>query len=253
MSRARSSAPVSSAPWRGSRLIGIRFSGPPGSDGMAHFCLITDSYPPEVRSASVLMQELAARFVTDGHAVTVLTTMPRYNLADGAKPLPRESVEDGVRVFRLPSALLHNVGPERKALGQFWLPVPIAAAGVFARPRFDAVLVYTPPLTLTLAGALIARAHGARLVLNVQDLFPQNAIDLGVLRNRAAIGVFRWLERFGYENAFRIVVHSGGNRDWLEARGCDGKVAVISNWFDFTPIPRSPGRGALAALGLPDK
>ena len=42
--------------------------------------LITDSYPPEVRSASHLMQELAIAFVAKGNEVWVVTSYPRYNL-----------------------------------------------------------------------------------------------------------------------------------------------------------------------------
>jgi glycosyltransferase involved in cell wall biosynthesis len=219
---------------------------------MPHYCLITDSYPPEVRSASVLMEELARQFHSDGHRVTVITTAPRYNLAQHAAPTPRVSVESGVTVIRVPSALLHNVGPLLKALGQVWLPLPIAARGMTLRPAIDGVIVYTPPLTLNLAGVRIARAHGAKLVLNVQDLFPQNAIDLGVLKNRTAIALFRQLERYGYRQADRIVVHSEGNRDWLAAAGWERKVSVIPNWFDFTPIRRQHGREALVELGLPN-
>ena len=58
--------------------------------------LITDSYPPEIRSASQLMKELAEELVERGHVVTVLTTWPQYNIAknqnlDFIKPSSVES------------------------------------------------------------------------------------------------------------------------------------------------------------------
>ena len=218
---------------------------------MAHLCLITDAYPPEIRSASVLMQELANELVASGHDVTVLTTMPRYNLARHEDSPPNRAVEGGVRVLRIPSVFLHNVGPWLKALGQFWLPLPMVAAGWRSRPRFDSVIVYTPPLPLAIVGFILARAHGARLILNVQDLFPQNAIDLGVLKNRFAIASLRRLERFGYRHAHSLVVHSSGNAHWLSDKGYGGKVVVIHNWFDFSPVERDPERRVLAEIDVP--
>ena len=220
---------------------------------MAHLCLITDAYPPEIRSSSVLMQELANELVASGHDATVLTTMPRYNLARHEDSPPSRAVEGGVRVVRIPSVFLHNVGPWLKALGQFWLPLPIVAAGLRSTPRFDSVIVYTPPLPLVIAGFILARAHGARLILNVQDLFPQNAIDLGVLKNPFAITFLRRLERFGYEHAHSLVVHSGGNARWLSDKGYGEKIAVIHNWFDFSPVERDPGRRALAEIDVPPR
>ena len=47
--------------------------------------LVTDSYPPEIRSASHLMLELAQELQQRGHQVTVITTWPEYNLDLGEK------------------------------------------------------------------------------------------------------------------------------------------------------------------------
>ena len=48
--------------------------------------LVTDSYPPEIRSASHLMLELAQELSQRGHQVTVITTWPEYNLDQDATP-----------------------------------------------------------------------------------------------------------------------------------------------------------------------
>ncbi len=199
------------------------------------------------------MQELAEALAASGHDVTVLTTMPRYNLARHEDLPHRRSTEGGVSVVRIPSFFLHNVGPWLKALGQFWLPLPLFAAGLRTSPRFDYVLVYTPPLPLVIAGFALARAHRGRLILNVQDLFPQNAIDLGVLKNPLAIALFRRLEEFGYKHAHALVVHSAGNASWLSGKGYGEKTEVIHNWFDFSPVERDPHRTALTEIDVPAK
>ena len=48
--------------------------------------LVTDSYPPEIRSASHLMLELAEELHNRNHQVTVITTWPEYNLDQDVDP-----------------------------------------------------------------------------------------------------------------------------------------------------------------------
>jgi glycosyltransferase involved in cell wall biosynthesis len=70
-------------------------------------------------------------------------------------------------------------------------------------------------------------------VLNVQDLFPQSIIDLGLLRNRAVIWAFRTMERFIYRHASCTTVHSEGNRSHVTASGGEPhRVTVVPNWVD---------------------
>ncbi|MBW1992778.1 MAG: sugar transferase, partial [Deltaproteobacteria bacterium] len=80
------------------------------------------------------------------------------------------------------------------------------------------------------------------VVLNVQDLFPQNAVDAGLLRNPLLIRGFIRLERRVYAGADKILVHSPGNREFLmEKRQVpETKVEVLPNWVDLNR-PRRAG------------
>ncbi|MCU0918439.1 MAG: glycosyltransferase family 4 protein, partial [Planctomycetes bacterium] len=74
---------------------------------------------------------------------------------------------------------------------------------------------------------------GARFVLNVQDLFPRSAIDLGVLRNRLLIRLFEGMERRLYRSADHLTVHSQGNKDHVLDVGVPARqVTVLPNWID---------------------
>ena len=200
--------------------------------------LLTDAFPPEVRSSSHLMYELAEDLAARGHEVTVVTCEPRYNLAGGAEPLKKPARFDLIRVR---TAAIHNVSHWRRGLGQLYLPLAFYRA---ARrlPRAEAILVYSPPLTLGLAAHWLARRWQAAFVLNVQDLFPQNAIDLGALRNPLLIAFFRRLEQFVYRRATAISVHSAGNAAWLRVqRVPEAKLHIISNWVDVDAYRNQAG------------
>ena len=198
------------------------------------------------------MYELAEDLAGRGHEVTVVTCEARYNLApNAAPPAPRN-----FDVIRVRTAAIHNVSHVRRGLGQLYLPVVFYRA---ARrlPRAEAILVYSPPLPLGVAAHWLARRWRAAFVLNVQDLFPQNAIDLGALRNPLLIRFFRGLERYVYRRATAISVHSAGNAAWLRAAGVpEAKIQVIPNWVDleaFAAAPRGGENRFRRELGLGEK
>ncbi len=201
--------------------------------------LLTDAFPPEVRSSSHLMYELAEDLAGSGHAVTVVTCEPRYNLAPNlAAPAARLQRFD---VVRARTAAIHNVSHWRRGLGQLYLPVAFYRAARRLR-RAEAILVYSPPLTLGVAAHWLARRWQAAFVLNVQDLFPQNAIDLGALRNPLFIAFFRQLEQFVYRRATAISVHSAGNAAWLRTQHVpEAKLHIIPNWVDVEPYRKESG------------
>ncbi len=199
--------------------------------------LITDSYPPEIRSAAQLMKELAEELVERGHVVTVLTTWPQYNIAknqnlDLIKPF---SVENGVKVRRIKTLRHHNVNYIFRGISQILMPFYFKKEiRKHSIPIPDVVVIYSPPLTLSKVGIFLKKKYGAKLILNVQDLFPQNAIDLGVLKNELLVKYFEKMENNAYFFSDSIAVHSEGNRRYLidQKKVSKDKVDILHNWID---------------------
>jgi colanic acid biosynthesis glycosyl transferase WcaI len=201
--------------------------------------IVSDAYPPEIRSSSHLMVELAEGLRDQGHTVHVLTCQPAYNLDEAAesKTFPASAIEDGVHVVRVRTLPHHNVGFMVRGIAQLLLPIQFLLAFVrHVRGPIDGVIVYSPPLTLSLVGGMLKVFWRARYILNVQDVFPQNAIDLGVLRQPGLIAFFRWLERSAYARADIVTAHSEGNRQQLMAAnpGSASKFRVLHNWVEAT-------------------
>ena len=198
--------------------------------------LLTDSYPPEIRSAAVLMQELAEGLAARGHDVSVCTLRPRYNLAGNAKGNGNAAgmaTENGVRVIRVNSLPVHNAPLWLRGLGELTLPW-VFLRGLTSVPHPDVISIYSPPLPLGLAGAALKVFRRAPFILNVQDLFPQHIIDVGLLKNPALIHGYRTMERLLYQAAEKIAVHSQGNKRFLvqQRRVPAHKIALLPNWVD---------------------
>jgi len=126
----------------------------------------------------------------------------------------------------------HNVNYLVRGIAQLLMPLQFLWKVRQHRLQADAVIVYSPPLPLALVGVWLRSK--ARFLLNVQDLFPQNAIDLGVLRNPWQIRFFRWLEGYVYRNADVVTVHSEGNRSSVLQHYPDlgNKLRILHNWVD---------------------
>ncbi|NDY83465.1 glycosyltransferase family 4 protein [Orrella sp. NBD-18] len=198
--------------------------------------LVTDSYPPEIRSASHLMLELAQELKCRDHRVTVITTWPEYNLDQdqALRDFKEFETEDGINVIRVKTLPHHNVNYLVRGLSQLLMPVQFLLKLRKYKIKPDAVVVYSPPLPLALVGSWLRR-KGVRNLLNVQDLFPQNAIDLGILTSKMQIKFFQAIERYAYRTADVVTVHSDGNRKMVLQQHPElgSKLRLLHNWVDI--------------------
>lgn len=181
------------------------------------------------------MLELAQELKLRGHDVTVMTTWPEYNLdqAIEQRKFTEFEIEDGITVIRVKTLPHHNVNYIVRGLSQLLMPFQFLLKLKRYKIKTDAVVVYSPPLPLALVGSWL-RKYGVRNVLNIQDLFPQNAIDLGILRSNAQIKFFKALERYAYKTADIVTVHSEGNRRMLleQQEHIESKLKLLHNWVD---------------------
>ena len=113
--------------------------------------------------------------------------------------------------------------------------------GVISRPSPDVVLAMSPPLTLGLAGATVGRVRSVPFVFNVQDVFPDVAIELGLLSGPRVIDAALRLERTIYRRADAVTVLSEDLADNLRAKIVDrGAPAVPRERAEVRAIrPRS--------------
>lgn len=207
--------------------------------------ILTNYFPPEIGGAAHLFYELAESLVQRGHQVTVVTGFPRYNVKERPEPyrgkrLMREEMS-GVQVLRLWTPSVPRTNLILRGLEHFLVPAVLFLGGLFSG-RQDVVLIYSPPLPLGLAAYSLSRIKRIPFVVNVQDLFPKEAVILGLLKSKILIRVFEIIERFIYRKADSVTVHSPGNREHVLAHGGHSeRVQVVHNWVDIErvrPLPR---------------
>jgi len=181
------------------------------------------------------MLELAEELVKRNHQVTVITTWPKYNLDQNSisEHYSEKLFENRIIIIRVKTLPHHNVNFVLRGLSQLIMPFQFILKLRQYHIQPDALIVYSPPLPLALVGSWLKRKK-TRFVFNVQDLFPQNAIDLGVLKNPLQIRFFRALEGFAYRSADIVTAHSSGNKDTIlrDYPNLGDKLQILHNWVD---------------------
>jgi len=193
-----------------------------------------------------MMREVAEELTLKGHKVTVVTSQPKYNLSDQDKfkTFDDLSVENDVRVIRVKTVPHDKANYKMRGIAELALPyLFLSKLKKVTKEKIDAVIIYSPPLPLAILGLKIKKIYGARYLLNIQDIFPQNAIDLGVLNNGVLIKFFESMEKRAFGGADRITAHSERNMRFLieKKRVPADKISTIYNWIDLTSF-KSVGR-----------
>ena len=210
-------------------------------------------FEPDVAPTGEVMTRIAHELVARGHRMHVVTSLPwyqRHALEPGWDgQLVRTEVRSWGRISRVhpfPTDK-RNIPARGLAFGGF---TALAAAIGATSSAPDVVLAMSPPLTLGPAAWAVARARGVPFVFNIQDVFPDVAIELGLLRGARVIAAARWLERTTYRLADAVTVLSDDLAENVRGKlassgpagdGDPAKVRVIPNFVDtewITPGPK---------------
>ena len=109
-------------------------------------------------------------------------------------------------------------------------------AGIFfAKGKYDVLVATSPPLFAGITVYLVSRIKKLPLVFEVRDLWPESAIDTGVLKNKLIILFAFWFEKFIYQKSTLVNVLTPAFRKILieEKDVPEDKVIYIPNAADF--------------------
>ncbi len=209
---------------------------------------LTMYYKPDNAATGILMAELAEELALHGHDVRVITSMPHYS-TNSIWPEYRRKWFGRERQGPI---LIHRVRPyvpvhKDRLLPRFFSYLSftlLSALAGLAMPRPDVIVTPSPspPLTNGISAYLLGRLRGVPFVSNIQDIYPDVAIRMGVMKNKGVITAYKKLERFVYAHSQAITVISEGFRGNLTAKGVPAdKISVIPNFIDSAfvlPHPR---------------
>jgi colanic acid biosynthesis glycosyl transferase WcaI len=197
--------------------------------------IVAQYFPPETAATGRRAQDLAQSLAARGHDVTVLTARPNHPAGAGRyfcrEARSSERAPEGYRVLRLAVFRSPHARPWKRLLNYLtFVLFAIARGMLLARP--DAVLAVSP-LPAGLAALALHAWHGAPLIYDLQDIWPDSARAVGVMKRGLALRLLAVLEGLLYRRSARVVVISEGFRDYLAGAGVPReRVRVIPNGVD---------------------
>lgn len=173
-------------------------------------------YEPELGAAPSRITNLAKGLKAAGVDVDVLTCLPNYpkgRVFDGYRGrFSMKETIDGINVYRYWTYATVSKNPCKRVLAMTSYAVAMWA---FAFKRklvksYDRIIVQSPPIMVSASAmALFKKLYGKNVVLNVSDLWPGSAVELGFVRQGStSFKVLSWLERFIYRNASAVMGQS---------------------------------------------
>jgi glycosyltransferase involved in cell wall biosynthesis len=185
--------------------------------------------------------EISKVWTEKGHSVTVISGMVHAN---GSEKRPQykgkyfvKNNHGAVSVWRTHVSESYNKNFIGRLWGYFSFMVSSFWAGTFyTKDKFDFIVVTSPPLFVGLTGVLISKIKRIPLLFEIRDLWPESAIDTGILKNKLIINLALLVENIIYKNADLINVLTPAFREKLiqKKRVKPKKIIYIPNAADFT-------------------
>lgn len=197
-------------------------------------------FSPDGVSTAYLYNDIALKFKDEGYTVSVLTTTPHYNIVKeelASQPLFSKlfglyyvSNYNGIVVKHIPqkkfkSTILRMIG------FAYWHFMSLLL-GLFEN-KIDVILSPSPPLTIGLINILLGKIKGAKVIYNVQEIYPDLLIQEGGVHSKFIISVLKWVEKFVYNHTDAVVTIDQVFYDTIVERFKDkSKLHIIPNFVD---------------------
>lgn len=201
---------------------------------MTKILLLTQWFEPEPTFKGLTFAKELKR---QGFEVEVVTGFPNYpggKVYSGyhIKWFQRE-VLDGIIINRVPLYPSHDRSAVRRIMNYVSFAFTSLIYIIFFTRRVDVIYAYHPPLTIGFVAAIYKLIRRNRMVLDVQDLWPDTLRATGMIKNKYVLSVIDKIAKLIYRVSDKIVVLSEGFNNRLVNRGVpQEKVEIIKNWAD---------------------
>ena len=209
--------------------------------------IVADTFPPLRTSGAVQLRDLTREFAAQGHEPTVIVPSSDLNV-----PWKIERV-NGTIVMRCRTPGTKDIGYVRRTINEMRLPYLLLRAlraSELSRAHWDGVVWYAPSIFLGPIVRVLRRENRCRSYLILRDIFPEWAVNMGLMRRGSAYWFFKLVERYQYSVADTVGVQSPSNLGYLAewAKKPGRCLEVLQNWL--APAPNVGSSVSVAATPL---
>lgn len=175
--------------------------------------IIADAFPPMRTSAAVHIYELATELIKQHHQVTVIIP----------SPLNQKSLvinhNNGIRLVSVLTPKVKDVRYFRRALAEYISPLIMyhrLRQSRVIEEKFDGLIWYSPTIFFGPLVSRLKKKYNCPTYLVLRDMFPDWAVDLGIMKKRLPYYFLKLVEYYQYKVANKIGVQAQGNFIYFE-------------------------------------
>ena len=193
--------------------------------------LIADTFPPLRTSGAVQLRDLSREFVRQGHKLTVMLPSSYLDL-----PWLIDDF-DGVQLIRLRAPKTKDIGYVRRTINEFLMPFAMLRnlrKSPLADERWDGVVWYAPSIFFGPIVSALKYASHCKSYLIIRDIFPEWAVDMGLMSRGLPYWFFKGVANYQYSVADVVGIQAQGNQIYFRDRK-DCQIEVLQNWLTDAP------------------
>lgn len=199
-----------------------------------NIALITDIFYPKCSSGAVQLMDLALEFIQQGHQITIL--VPESELLTSSKI---EIIND-IKIIRLKSAKTTDMSYVMRTKNEFLMPFSMLKnfkKSSLKNEKWDGVIWYSPSIFLGPVASYLKKKSNCKSYLIIRDIFPEWALDLGLLKKGLIYYFFQKIAKYQYSVADIIGVQTKGNLSYFNNTS-KPKIEVLPNWLSTNKVKK---------------
>ena len=204
--------------------------------------ILTQFFPPDFAATGQLIEELVKQLGVQGVDVDVFTGQPGYAFDKGSAPRAEQQGRVTVKRSRMSSLFAGRI--RSKAVNGLLFAIRAILHLMRRSSQYDVVLVTTAPPFLPVITYLANLLLGTPYVCLLYDLYPDIAVELGVVDTHHPIArIWRLINRLVWRRAEDIIVLSPSMEQRI-VQSCPDvadKITVIHSWSNasqIVPLPK---------------
>jgi colanic acid biosynthesis glycosyl transferase WcaI len=209
------------------------------------------NFHPDHSGIALYSTDLPVFFSEHGHQVTMVTGFSYYpkweKRPEDRGRLFQTDQYKGVKVLRGYLYVPRHVTTFKRIVHElsfvFFAMVNFLRAG-----RQDCIVILSPPLLLGVVGVVFKWFWGAQMVFHIQDLQPDAALSLGMVKPGLLMRTLQRIESFIYKHSTWVATITQGMRDRLLVKGVPSeRLGLYHNWIDVAEASSKNSTGRFVA------
>lgn len=223
------------------------------------------NYYPEPTGISVYNTEMCEHLTSKGHDVVMFTGFPYYPFGTDFSSWKAEKSSrhrlflteniNAVKIKRVNLYKPKKINTTKRIFHEFSFCFLVTLRIIFSSEKYNLIICVAPPLFLGLAAYIASRIKCIPYVFHVQDLQPDAAIELGILKKGLFCSFLYAVEKFIYNKADYVLTISEGMWEKIIKKGfTKDKVRLFYDWVDTESLkPMSKNNDFTRKYNLEDK